>query len=89
MAPTSWLIEGDVDEARSHLNISEQGRPKNHGDEAAEFVRTGEMPPWLYLLTHPEARLSDDEREVFVAGLAATLGNETADRPAEHEQHAH
>jgi mono/diheme cytochrome c family protein len=63
VAPMSWLVQYDVDEARSHFDVSEWGREHNEGDEAAEMVREGEMPLWYYLPAHPEARLSDAERD--------------------------
>ncbi len=73
IAPASWLVRWDVDEARSHFNVSEWGREHNHGDDAAEMVREGEMPLWRYLLLHPEARLTDAEREKLGTGLEATF----------------
>jgi len=76
VAPVSWLVQHDVEEGRSHFNVSEWGRKKNHGDEAAHELRSGEMPPWFYLPAHPEARLSDAERAELVAGLVATFGDE-------------
>jgi len=86
VAPASWLVQHDVEEGRSHFNVSEWGRERNHGDEAAEQVREGNMPPWFYLPAHPEARLSDAEREALVAGLVATFGDEAA---GDHDDGAH
>ena len=75
VAPFSWLVQFDVDRGRGHFNVSEWGRKKrNKGDEAAEEVREGEMPPWYYLPPHPEARLSKAEREEYIAGLVRTFG---------------
>lgn len=74
VAPESWLVQRDVDEGRSHFNVSEWGRAKQHGDEAAEEVSEDEMPPWFYRPLHPEARLASAERERFIAGLTATFG---------------
>ena len=37
VAPASWLVQYDVDEARSHLNVSEWGRGKQHGEDAAQM----------------------------------------------------
>jgi len=79
VAPISWLVQHDVEEARSHFNVSEWGRRRNHGDEAAKEVREGEMPPWFYLPAHPEARLTDAERQELIAGLVATFGDEAAE----------
>ncbi|MGD2060593.1 MAG: heme-binding domain-containing protein [Acidimicrobiia bacterium] len=74
VAPMSWLLQRDVDEGREHLNFSEWNRPQE-GDESAESVREGWMPPRSYLLTHPDARLTDAELSALAAGLASTLGN--------------
>ena len=85
IAPMSWLVTRDVTEGRSHFNVSEWGRGKNHGEEAADLVRDGEMPPWFYLPAHPEAQLSEQDREALVAGLMATFG----EGDHEHHDHAH
>lgn len=74
VAPASWLVQRDVDEGRSHFNVSEWGRRENHGDEAAKMIRDGEMPPWFYLPAHPEARLSAAEEAALIDGLLATFG---------------
>ena len=85
VAPASWLVQRDVDEGRSHFNVSEWGRAENHGDEAAEKVREAEMPPWFYLPAHPEAQLSDREREALIAGLLATFGEKKSDHSQAHD----
>ena len=74
VAPVSWLVEHDVEEAREHLNFSEFDRPQRDADEAAEEVEEGEMPLAKYLWLHPEARLDDQERRDLIAGLRRTLG---------------
>lgn len=84
VAPISWLVQFDVNEGREHFNVSEWGRPKNHGDEAARMVRDGEMPPWFYRPAHPEARLTEIERDELLAGLVATFGDEEATTPHAH-----
>jgi mono/diheme cytochrome c family protein len=85
LAPVSWLVQRDVEEGRSHFDVSDWNEREHHGDEAAKLVRQGEMPPWFYLLAHPEARLSDADREAFVLGLVATFGEAEAGR----SQHSH
>ena len=74
VAPVSWLLQRDVEEAREHLNFSEWDKPQRHADEAAHEVEEGEMPLWFYLPLHPEAKLSDDEKAALIAGLKKTLG---------------
>ena len=77
IAPASWLVQHDVDEARSEFNVSEWGRTgKNKGKDAAEELREGEMPPFQYLLAHPGARLTDMEKAEFIKGLMTTFGME-------------
>lgn len=80
IAPMSWLVQHDVDEARGDLNFSEWGRARNRGHEAAEEVEEGEMPPSQYLLMHGDARLTPKEREAFVEGLRATFGEDDGHR---------
>jgi hypothetical protein len=66
VAPVSWLVASDVEEARRHQNFSEWNR-YTHDDVQAklaqirEEVESGEMPLWYYLIMHPSARLSSDD----------------------------
>jgi cytochrome c551/c552 len=77
VAPLSWLIQRDVDEGREHFNVSAWGaQKKNEGEDAAKEVREGSMPPWFYLPTHPEAKLSDAEKKELTSGLEKTFGKE-------------
>ncbi len=73
VAPMSWLVQNHVDEGREVLNFSEWNRGDSEADEAADAVRKGEMPPRSYVLMHPDARLTDDERALLVRGLEATI----------------
>lgn len=75
IAPASWLVQNDVNEGRAHFNVSMWGvQKKNKGNEAAKEVKEGEMPPWLYLIPHTEARLSENEKNELIKGLLATFG---------------
>jgi mono/diheme cytochrome c family protein len=73
VAPVSWLVQHDVEEGREHFNISLPAGQQGDADEAAEEVKEGEMPPKVYLPTHPEARLSPEDQARLVAGLEATF----------------
>jgi hypothetical protein len=85
IAPISWLVQHDVDEGRAAVNFSEWSRPQEEASESAEVLREGEMPPRAYLLLHPEARLTADERTMLATGLAATLG-ESHEGESEEEE---
>jgi len=77
IAPISWLVYRDVQEGRKHFNVSAWGyQRKNEGEEAAKELAEGEMPPLLYLLAHPEARLSAEEKKELIEGLRRTFGEE-------------
>jgi hypothetical protein len=78
VAPMSWLVTGDVQRGREKLNFSEwgvQGEDRGGGGgeahDAAEPVREGGMPPNRYVLTHPGAHLTDDQRRALVSALEA------------------
>ena len=75
IAPASWLVQRDVNEGRKEFNVSEWNR-KQDGDEAFEVYKEGEMPLKPYLLLHPEARLSGQDRDSLARGLLATFGGE-------------
>lgn len=85
IAPVSWGIKHDVDEARSKLNFSNFDQPQDDANEAAECVQKGEMPPWSYGLMHPQSRLSESEKRFLVQGLQATFGGETGAEDADHD----
>jgi len=74
VAPTSWLVQSHVDEARRLLNFSEWQRTYKKADKAAKELQEGDMPLTSYLLLHPRARLSPEEHRTLVEGLTATLG---------------
>ena len=80
VAPISWLIVKDVEQGRSHLNVSEWNRRQKDAHEAAEELSDGRMPLPIYLPAHPEARLSAAEKAELVRGLEATFGSERRGR---------
>jgi hypothetical protein len=74
------LVQHDVEEGRENLNFSEWGngtREGEEGEEMAEVIFEGEMPPPYYLITHPEARLTDSEKTFLAQGLMAIGGGES------------
>ena len=80
IAPISWLVQYDVEEGREHFNVSMWSvQKKNEGDEAKEEFVEGEMPPWFYIIPHPDAKLSASETKELSKGLLATFGEENDD----------
>jgi cytochrome c len=70
LAPISWLIERDVQDGRSHWNMSKW---EQYSIEEREHIlsqigpmaRNRKMPLPQYLLLHPEAKLSDADAELL------------------------
>lgn len=70
IAPVSWLTAKDVREGRKEMNFSTwnrlSGKKQSKAlEECWEEIEDGEMPPWIYLTTHPEARLSSADRALL------------------------
>ena len=85
IAPVSWGIQNHVDEGRSKLNFSKFDQPQDEAHETAEGVQKGEMPPWDYVLMHPQSRLSESEKQELIQGLQATLGSEEEEEEEDHD----
>ncbi|MCS7026215.1 MAG: heme-binding domain-containing protein [Bryobacteraceae bacterium] len=70
IAPVSWLVAGHVRDGRRRLNFSEwrrysEDRRKVLTYEVCEAVESQAMPMPSYLWMHPEAKLSDEDRETI------------------------
>ncbi|MGE0175118.1 MAG: heme-binding domain-containing protein [Oligoflexales bacterium] len=74
-----YLIDGDIAEAREHMEISNDFPFAGHGspEEDLEAIRTvvdeGTMPPLSYRVMHPDSALSDQEKKVISAWVQESL----------------
>ena len=71
VAPVSWFVIDHVNHGRRHLNFSDWSRyDHQEADELlgdiAKTVKAGAMPLTSYTLLHPEARLTQGERNVII-----------------------
>ena len=86
VAPMSWAITFDTLRGRRALNFSEWGVAPTGGEGegreggrregpggADRTIANGSMPPWYYVLLHPEANLSAAEKQQLVRGLQNSL----------------
>jgi Haem-binding domain len=76
VAPVSWLVAADTWEGREHLNFSTWNhlppeKQQKLRKEIWKSVDEGEMPPWVYLLNHAEAKLDQSDRAVIQAWTLA------------------
>jgi len=82
VAPVSWLVAHDVEEARRHVDLSawDAYPPLQRAEKSRrcwEEVREGEMPLPIYLAAHPDARLTDRDRETLRAWSAGRSGKDS------------
>lgn len=77
VAPISWWVKDHINEGREELNFSKwstyDAKKKDHKlKEIIEEVEEGEMPLKPYPLTHPEARLSTEQKEELTTWFKKT-----------------
>lgn len=72
IAPMAFLVSHDVEEGRDHLNFSTDTRFEAR--DMRQEIERGNMPLPVYLPLHPEAQLTDAEKQQLIAGLQATFG---------------
>jgi len=70
VSPVSYLINRDIREGREHLNFSDWENLEKRTKlkilgEISEVVLDGEMPMKIYPPLHPEARLTDEDRQAM------------------------
>jgi heme-binding protein len=78
VAPVSWLVNSDIQDARAKMNFSEWDLIQREAMQADEQLEKGNMPLPIYLPLHPDARLSAEEKQALIQGIRATFA---ADRP--------
>jgi hypothetical protein len=71
VAPSSWLVEHDVEDGRAILNFSEWNKPQPDAGELIEKVENGEIPPLQYKVAHGDARLSSREKKQLVSAITS------------------
>lgn len=73
VAPFSWVVEFDVEVARSVVNFSEWNRTYDLAPYSGQSLRMGNMPPLKYSMAHPEANLTQEETLELARGLDAMM----------------
>jgi hypothetical protein len=70
IAPVSWLVAGDVEDGRAHLNFSEWGNLSRKDrvkmkEETWEEIEKDKMPLWKYNILHPDASLKQKDKDLI------------------------
>jgi len=71
IAPVAFLVSKDVQEGRSTLNFS-TGQGQMEPRNLARQIQKGKMPPPIYLIMHPDANLTDQQKQDLIAGIHAS-----------------
>lgn len=78
VAPVSWYVADDVHQGREHMNFTAWPTdPEEARDligEVGDQVESGAMPPTSYRIMHPEARLTEETRQLLVDWSMASGG---------------
>lgn len=82
VAPMSWAVQIDVEAARDIVNFSEWNRHYPLAGYSGRRTMERMMPPYKYMMAHPEANLTPEERKELAQGLDRTLF--PGDREASH-----
>jgi hypothetical protein len=70
VAPMSWLVRYDVDQARHEFNFSDWDQSGGDADKAIEKIEEGDMPLPRYTLIHRGAELSSAEKRILIDALS-------------------
>lgn len=100
IAPVSWWIKKHINHGRDNLNFSLWGsysaeKAKHKLEECAEKTLKTEMPLTSFLISHPEARISKEERKKLADWCLTQLntpkggGKNTGQHDHNHEGHDH
>jgi len=73
IAPASWLVYKDVVEGRREFSFTNWDQGTKRARKLVEVIVEGQMPPRQYLLLHPEARLTAEEKQQLIAGLQKSV----------------
>ncbi len=88
VAPVSWMLRSDVSEGRREVNFStwdryDATRRSKLMRKIWKQVAEKDMPPWDYVVVHPPAKLSAQDREIlrgWTAGAAPPAAASSAAR---------
>lgn len=84
VAPISWLTAREVELGRKEINFSEWGSylpltRKRKLQWMGRSVRLETMPPWLYRIGHPDARLSEEDRNALERWIDLEISGPSTD----------
>jgi hypothetical protein len=90
IAPVSWLVADDVKRGRAKMNFSEWGKLSVSKQEKkltdiCDEITESEMPPKNYLLVHPDAKLTQQDKDLL-CGWVRSLGAGEEEKDGNNEK---
>lgn len=78
ITPVNFWIKGHINGARDNVNYSEWGsftenKQAHKMEESIEVLEDGRMPAKSFVLMHPEAKLSDQQKADLINWLKSKL----------------
>jgi cytochrome c len=88
LAPASWLMERDIVNARSAMNLSDWtsyslAQQQTLAAKMAQQTKSREMPPLQYRIIHWNARITDADVQAFGAWAHGMRGGDAGSAAAE------
>ena len=92
--PVGWWMQWHVNDGKRHVNYEEFASytPKRQYkklEETAEMVKEGEMPLGSYLWIHHDAKLSEQQKQLFIhwaTQLKDSIGKKYNIQPEKEER---
>ena len=79
--PVGWFLQNDIQEGKKHLNMGDfgsysSGRQQGELESMIELIENDEMPLPVYKIMHPDARLSEQEKQELTSWLGTVGENQ-------------
>jgi Haem-binding domain len=78
IAPISWVASQNVNTARKSLNFSEQSFQEINVYRLIAYIGSDLMPPQSYRLMHPEANLTEHQKQILMDAIRVAASNPTS-----------
>lgn len=75
IAPISWIASQNVNNARAALNFSEQNFQEINAYRLIAYIGSDLMPPKSYRMMHPEANLTESQKQILMNAIGAAANN--------------
>jgi len=77
IAPISWYLARHINNGKKHLNLDswndyDPAKRAHKNEEIIEVIEENEMPLFSYTLLHPDAKLSEEQKDILIQYFSHT-----------------